>query len=569
MSARRLATRLAAVLAASLVLALSACATIPRSGAVVRGGSVAAQDNGFDQIDYHPNPPSDGESQQDILNGFIDAAVSPAGGYQVARAFLSDSFRGEWDPDASVTVDDAAQRTAPVPSGASELSMSVTPVAFIDGAGDYRTAGSQAPVTLGYSFVKQHGQWRISKAPNGIVIDAALFRNVFSSHALYFYSPDFRYLVPDLRWFPSSSASLATRIVKALLAGPSPWLQDAVATAFPKGTQLAAGSVVVQTGTAQVALNSVAAGADQTTTVRMNQQLGESLTDAASQVSLSIGGVQQDVSTVTQAERDPSVSANPLVLQNGKFGFLASSAFVAFNGIGPAIAALHASAATVTADGRTAAVLAGDAVYAVTASQSAPVRIDARPDLLPPAVDNSDIVWSATTDPRTPFDVAAADGATAQIKASWPDARSLVSFSVSRDGTRLAALVRTEDGRAHLMVAGIVRDARGHPTRIGAPVDIGELALSKGYALTWTDELTVAVLGASPQGGTAIISQALGDAAAAPQPGPDGGVGITGGNPAAQLWVRTAQGALETTAGTSWQQVAKGVDILAVQQGRN
>jgi len=566
---RRLISALAAVLAASALIALAGCATIPRSGDVVRGGSVSAQDNGFDQLDFHPNPPAKGESQQDILNGFIDAAVSPDGGYQIARAFLSDSFQSQWNPDYSVTVTGPGARAEPTPLTSTQLQLEVSPVAFIDQAGDYRTAGSPAPVPLKYDFVKQNGQWRISKAPDGIVIDASLFPNVFSSHSLYFYSPDYRYLVPDLRWFPSSPAALATRIVKALLAGPSPWLQDAVATAFPKGTQLAAGSVVVENSSAQVALSSVAAGSDTATTARMSQQLGESLADAASQVSLSIGGVQQDVSSVTTAQRDPSVSANPLVLQNGKFGFLSSESLIAFNGIGADIADLHASAATVAADGLTGAALAGGAVYAVANSLAAPVRIDTRPGVIAPAVDNREIVWSAVGDPKEPFDVAASDGVTAQLKANWPDAHTLIAFAISRDSTRMAALVRTADGRVHLMVAGIVRDGNGRPTRIGEPLDTGEVGLSDGFALAWTDELSIAVLGASPQGGTGIVTQVLGGAAASPQPGPEGGVSIAGGNPAAQLWVRTSKGALETPAGNGWQQVATGVGVLATQQGRN
>ncbi|MFC4245241.1 GerMN domain-containing protein [Gryllotalpicola reticulitermitis] len=563
---------LAVIVAVLVASVLAACATIPRSGPVVPGGSVEGQDSAFGQIDFHPNAPSTGETQAEILSGFIEAAVSPENGYQIAREFLTTSFAGEWNPDASATVDDQAKRGEPKTVPGSELSLDISPVAFVDQSGDYRTAASSTPVTLDYSFVKQHGQWRISKAPDGIVINSSQFQSVFSAHALYFYSPDYKYLVPDLRWFPSSRAAIATRIVKALLAGPSPWLQGSVVTAFPKGAQLAGGSVVVTSGAAQVALSSVAGGADDTTINRMDEQLTQSLTTAQSisSVGLSIGGVSpQSVTGVSGAQLNPAVSPNALVYQGGKFGFLSGKSLGNLSGLGAGVAALHPTAATVTADASTAAVLAKGAVYAVSDAVEEPVRIDHRANLIAPSIDNRGTIWSATSDPAADFAVSAGDGATATIKASWPDARTLVAFAVSRDGTRLAALVRTMNGQAHLMVAGIVRDSNGHPTRLGEAVDFGDLGLGTGIALAWSDDLDVSVLGTSPQGGTAIVTQQLGGTLSSPMTGPAGAVAIAGGNPSTQPWVLTSSGELQTPAGNGWQEAASGVGMLAVQQGRD
>jgi len=556
------------LVAAALASVLAACATIPRSGPVTRGGAVSGQDSGFGQVDYHPLGPGDGETQEQILNGFIQAAVSPETSYQVAREFLSDSFRGQWNPDQSVTIDRAALRTEPERTNSTELQLDITPTAYIDQSGNYQAAGSQAPVPLKYGFVKQHGQWRISQAPDGIVIDVAQFQNVFSPHPLYFYSPDFHYLVPDLRWFPSSRSTIATRIAKALLAGPSDWLEDAVVTAFPKGTQLSSGSVVVAGGVAQVALNSVAAGADEPTVNRMDEQLTESLGAAASSIALTIGGVSENVSGSTDAVRDPTVSSSPLVLRSGKLGFLAGKTVVALGGVGDKLAALRPTAATVTADGSAAAALADGAAYAVSDALADPVRIDQRAGLVAPSIDNRGIVWSATSDAAAEFAVSAGDGVTAALKAGWPDARQLIAFAVSRDGTRIAALIGTTDGQSHLMVAGIARDSTGHPTRITEPIDLGGLGLSSGISLAWSDELSVAVLGVSPQGGTAIVTQQLGGLLSDPTAGPGDGVVLAAGNPSSQLWVLGSGGDLETPAGNGWQTAATDVDLLATQQGR-
>ncbi|HEY0247567.1 MAG TPA: GerMN domain-containing protein [Gryllotalpicola sp.] len=565
---RRIVAVVAAVLAASV---LAGCATIPRTGPVTRGGPISAQDDSFGQIDYHPSGPVAGEAQDQVLRGFIDAAVSPENGYQIAREFLADSFKSQWNPDASVTVDQEAQRDDPSRVNSTQLALDVTPVAFVDQAGNYSAANSQAPVPLGYSFVKQGGQWRISKAPDGIVMDAARFPSVFSPHALYFYSPDFHYLVPDERWFPSSRTSIATRIVKALLDGPSAWLQDAVATAFPKGTQLTSGSVVVQNGAAQVALNSVAGGADQSTLDRMGEQLSESLTTTASvsTIALTIGGVVQDASGTSGAQHDPTVNASPIVYQDGKFGYLTGKDVVDLDGIGAKVAALHPRAVTVSSGASAAAVLTSGGVYAVADSADDPVRVDKRAGLLAPSIDSRGIVWSAVSAAGQPFAVSAADGTTTTLTAAWPDARALVAFAISRDGSRLAALVRTTDGQSHLMVAGIVRDADGHASRIGEPLDLGNLGLSEGLALAWTDELSIAVLGTSPQGGTEIVTQELGGTVTT-TPGPPNGVAIAGGNPSSQDWVLDSGGTLSfaTPAGNAWQTALTGVGLLATQQGR-
>lgn len=567
MKLRRLIALVVAVLVASV---LAACATIPRSGPVTAGGSISGQDSAFGQIDFQPQPPSAGETQSEVLSGFIEAAVSPENGYQIAREYLTDSFATQWNPDASATVDDQARRGSPTAVSSSVLRLAVSPVAYVDQTGEYRTAASSTPVTLDYSFVQQHGQWRIAKAPDGIVINSSQFSSVFSAHALYFYSPDYKYLVPDLRWFPSSRAAIATRIVKALLAGPSPWLQGAVVTAFPRGAQLTGGSVVVTGGSAQVALSAVAAGADDSTLNRMDEQLTQSLSTAASSVSLSIGGVSpQNLTGVSGAQQNPAVDASPLVYQGGKFGLLSGRSATDLDGLGAGIAALHPTAATVTADGSTAAVLAGGAVYAVSDAVTNPVRIDSRPGLLAPSIDNRGIIWSATSDPTAPFAVSAGDGSTATIKANWPAARAVVAFAVSRDGSRIAALIETTTGRLHLMIAGVVRDSAGHPTQVTEPVDLGDLGLASGRGLAWDDDLDVSVLGTDAQGAAVIATQQLGGTLSAPLLAPSGSVAIAGGNPSTQPWVLTSSGSLETPAGNGWQAAASGVRMLGVQQGRD
>lgn len=228
---------------ALLALSLVGCAAIPRDGEVGVGRpDTVPQDL---QYDFLPSGPAEGASQLDILTGFIEAASSPQNNYKIAREFLSTG--ADWKPTEHVSVDEG-QRSSTAQS-ASTLSLTIVPVAEVDATGVYTEVASTAALTLGYSFVQENGQWRISAPPSGVVIDRTTFEQVFSTHVLYFYDPSYRYLVPDLRWFASrADSSTSTIIVTELLRGPNPWLRQsaAVVSAFPSGTALAAETVPVE-----------------------------------------------------------------------------------------------------------------------------------------------------------------------------------------------------------------------------------------------------------------------------------------------------------------------------------
>ena len=67
--------------------------------------------------------------------------------------------------------------------------------------------------------------------------------------------------MPDLRWFAGSRAGLATAMVRALLAGPAPYLRGAVTSGAPGMTTLGVDAVPTSGGTAQIDLSSSALAA--------------------------------------------------------------------------------------------------------------------------------------------------------------------------------------------------------------------------------------------------------------------------------------------------------------------
>jgi hypothetical protein len=560
---------------AAVALLLSGCASIPDSGQVRQGAPITKANEPLD-LDFNPLPPTKGATQDDILHGFIDAASSPKKGYAIARQFLAPPLASRWNPDASVTVDQGSGR------GFGQVAtttwqLSVVPVAAVDASGGYRQLNAAAPVTLKFQFVKVKGEWRISAAPDGVVIDASTFSAVFSPRTLYYYSPGFTYLVPDQRWFPTRVTTAATRAVKALLAGPSPWLaQGAVVSAFPPGTQLTVDAVTTTSGgQAQVDLSSEATQADPLRLERMKLQLQQSLGTLAQSVQISIDGATQTIGDLTGASApivDPAVGSQPLVYRDGPFGFLTGSSgstLANIAGISDKIASLQppaVTAATLTADHSAAAVLTPTGVYSVRATVAAPVLVDNRPGLIAPAIDNSGFIWSVPAGTPNAVRVTGADGRQAVVKTSWTSATQIVSLAVSRDGTRLIAVLRTGND-VSFVAAGIIRGDNGIPTMLGEPLTLSVDPMSTPVSAAWIDELDVVVLGTAANGETTVGQQQLGGQFTATS-GPTNGVNIVGAAGASRYLVWSSDGTIQAPAGTGWQVKADKVGALGTQMGQ-
>ncbi|TFD74095.1 hypothetical protein E3T54_14945 [Cryobacterium sp. Sr8] len=550
-----------AVLAAAAVL-LTGCSGIPRDGAVEAGQSALPDDNPAPV--FLPSKPLKDGSTDAILRGFIEAASSPEGNYAIAREFLTPDYSSTWEPDAGVTVDDGSGRSTTVVDETT-MQFSVTPVAEVDARGQYSTVDSSSPVPLRYEFARVGGQWRISEAPDGTVIDRNTFREVFSAQALYFFDPSFRYLVPDLRWFPRG-ASAPTKIVKGVLAGPSPWLSGAVATAFPEGTKLTADAVRVVARDAKVDLNSEALNADRVSLQRMEAQLSRSLPPGLT-ATITINQNSQDIGEMgaNAPIANPRVDARTLLLRDGKFGFLAASgaALTPIAGISEPVAALKPRAVTLSPGQAMAAVLTDAGVYGVRVGDD-PVRLDPRSGLIAPSIDSDGYVWSVPSARPGELFVYTLAGKAIAVPAPWQEASSIVSLDVSRDGTRLLALLRSGTDSL-FVVAAIKRDNNAVPVGLGEPV-----VLSSGAGLpldaTWIDELTVGSLIRLPSGEERIVAQQIGGGTTVLESAP-GSVSIAGSHTLRELRALSASGALQVQRGVGWQERIDEVVLIATQQG--
>lgn len=560
MRSARLGKRLAAVLALSLAALLSGCAGIPQSGAPQIGKVVPA--DGDPEVEFLAVGPEKDATQEQIVRGFIDAASSPRDDYATAREYLSPSIRSEWNPDASVLVDLANQRVfAPV----DELNMLVTlePVASVDEAGEFTEFTDPETTSSVYSLVQIDGQWRINSAPDGVVLDEQKFSEVFNPYSLSFFDPTWTHLVPDLRWFPSR-ASTGTQIVAALLAGPSEWLNGAVSSAFPEGIKLTSNAVPVVNDVAQVDFTSEAFDADEVTLQRMQAQLSASLSGVSSitSVSIAVDGNVQNIPALTLA--GTRVDPRALALTEDGFGFLGGGTVERIPGLSPQIEALGATAAVVNQNYSLAAVLAADGVYAVRQSQETGLRVDARPGLIAPSLDRFGFLWTVPENDPGALLAVRADGSQSSIASSWPDASSIQSIQVSRDGTRVLALVHTV-GLPRLLVAGITRAADGTPVSLGEPLGFA-VGAGVGLSATWVDDVTVASLVGASDGRGEVVTQVIGGESGALAT-VDDAVQIVGGNTARQLRALSSTGSVQVLRTSVWQTTSKGVFFLATQLG--
>lgn len=477
--------RAIAVLLGVAVL-LGGCVGIPTSGGVVTGPEIDDQ-LPPDIIVVTPSGPTPGADPETILEDFMLAQRGPQGQYAVAREFLTAEMADTWDPEESATVRSGIAAVTPG-VGTDSLRYTVTARAVVDADGRYREVEPTSQ-TLEFAFEQEDGEWRISQAPNGIVLSQASFNLVFAERALYFFDPSYGYLVPDVRWFPNRT-TIPTRVASALLTGPASWLQQGVLlTAFPIATTVE--SVEIAAGTATVELSQEALAASQQDRDRMRQQLAASLD--VSTVVMRVGGLQLQTPTVgSGAVKNPRVEDAVLVGTGTAFGFDTLEGISSIDGLSDQVVAAGATAATLTSDKQSAAILTpGGVAFARSTGDSVPV-LDTRSGLIAPSVDPFRYVWSAQSGSATSITTFEVDGTEHPVQSALPADAQVVSLDVSRDGTRLLVYAITPVG-PKLWVLGIIRQQGYVPTALGEPVEL-PVPSSRPIDATWVDDRTVAAV---------------------------------------------------------------------------
>lgn len=229
----------AAVLAVLMVWGAAACSVIPVGGRSPADGNVRKGNPlGDPYARVIAVPPNPGWSAEEVVTGFRAAMASVDDpGRAVARQYLTDDFAGKWDPRSGVTVYKQGEPLAvQIGDRESRVTLRGTITALIDKDGRYRPSGG--PLNEPFTLVKGPKGWRISAAPQGLLLSEADAERAYLKVDLYFLDSEWRSLVVDQVRVPIDPASnFAKTTVERLLKGPSSSLDGAVRSAFD-GTDL-------------------------------------------------------------------------------------------------------------------------------------------------------------------------------------------------------------------------------------------------------------------------------------------------------------------------------------------
>ncbi len=570
MRASRLRRTLRAVTMMVAALSLTACVGLPVQGEVEVGLRVdeAPRLPEFFQV---ASGPVAGAGPEEIVRGFLEAAITPADSWKIARQFLTPELADTWKPSASVTVDaSVASRTITASTEAedaveSDVLVQLAQVANVDESGGYAETTGAAEIPFRLERTRD-GEWRIAETPDGVVLDETTFSQVFDKYAVQYFDPSWTRLVPDIRWYPRR-ATIATTIAQAVVDGePSSWLVPAVRSAFPADVALARDAVPIDGAqVADVALNRAALALDQPTLARMRTQLEASLVGAGigvSEVSFSVDGRRLEAATVRLNE--PVAEPGTLVLTADAFGTIVGDEVTPVAGVSEEILSITQPIAAIDLavdDSHAAVRLASGQVFRV--GDGRVDQLDARPGLVDPSIDPYGFIWSVPSGEPQALQASTADATPHQVAEAWPGASMITQLRVSADGARVAAVV-TVGGQRWVVVSSVIRGDAGVPIELGPMKQLTRLTDSSD-GLVWMGLDRVGIL-TGPADPT-VITQTIGGTGTSAA-APSDAVALAGARSALGVRVLGAGGVVFVRSGSAWQESASGVLVLATRAGQ-
>jgi len=469
-------------LALILVVLLTGCAQLPNSGPVA-SGPVVEVGAGEDFAFYSPSGPDLDASQAEIVSGFINAHIGPQNDYAIAREFLTEDFAATWNPQQEVLIRSSSPTYEQL--GSNRQLVTVRTISTVDEFGQYRPLQEVEQRSLFFNLVREQGQWRIDSAPNLTVVSSPVFAVVYQSYPIYFFDRGYRYLVPDVRWFPVRSSS-PTRMVRALLEGPSEWLSGAVRSAIPEQTSLTIDSVPINDAKAEVDLSSEALNADASMRSLMKAQIDRTLTSlpTVSEVEILVDRNPQEIEAITPAQLSSSPAA-PVMLSESSVYRVNGSTAIPVAGSSTHVIRLQPNAIALSEADQTLALVNDQGLYLASLNSSENQLIDPREGVLKPHFDADGFLWSVAAEGGVNV---YKDGQLSTLVESESPTR--IDFALSPEGARLVEIV-LEDETPKLQVRGVIRDSDGQPRALTDPISVRS---ARPQLVSWLGENQVALV---------------------------------------------------------------------------
>lgn len=510
---RRTPLVLAAVL---LVAAVSGCVRLPDSGPVVesRSDGDVSSDTG---VSFDPRPPQQGATRVEIVRQFLIAMQAVPISTKVARKFLTADAAASWDPRQQTVTYDVSPTPREISGG---IAITLGAAEHLDSRGAWRGDLPRAQREVTFPMTLEDGEWRIDGLPDALIVPRDWFQQYYRQVSLYFFDPTASILVPEPVFVPRGD-QLASALTQALLLGPSPGLERVAQSFIPPGLEVAVGVTVSTDGVADILLSGDVGPLSADTTQRMLAQLAWTLRQepAVESIRLSVNGdpvpLPGGVSSYRVdggAQFDPAgFQASPLLYGLRRGGVVSGTSTdlapvdgpLGARGLGLRSIGVSLDASTVAGIGAggTAVLVGGLGVGVDTQVQT---LVSGGQDFLKPAWDFSGRMWLVDRTGRGAR-VSYVQGTTVRpLRVPGLSGRQVRMFLVSRDGSRLVAVVRRPAGDT-LVVSRIQHGGTGRvlgatrATRIGSE----EVALPI-RAIAWRTPTSVAVL--SPPVTTSLAS---------------------------------------------------------------
>ena len=496
------------VLVPVLVLVLTAgCAGLPDEGSVEVGEGPPPTSPAA-PFDFNPPEPESGDSQEQIVAGFLRALQQTPVGTRVATEFLTSAAAGDWHPDRRTLVYESLRLRQSAPGVVVELDDAFT----LDDTGRWSgPAGRNGETDVGIGLAREDGEWRIAELPDAMIIPQSHFTARYRAYSLYFFDPSGSVLVPEPVYLPWG-VQAPTLLVSGLLAGPRRADRAVERSFFPRSTRLGVSVPVSEDGIAQVPLSAEVADLDEEELELVLAQLAWTLRQVSevASVELVVDGTPLELPGGSSAadvggwgEYAPALAAASTDL----FGLRGGRVVQEVGNEEIVAASLSGSgdprprSLGVDMPGQRFAVVSRDGRQVVVVGRSgvddAPATVVyAGADVLRPMWDRTDRLWLVDRAPAgTVVLVGGGVSAPRRMRAPGLGRGRAVAATLSRDGTRLVVAMAGPDGRSRLMLLRVVRTGNGTPVRLGSArlVTAGQ-PLSGVRGLAWRDPSTIAVL---------------------------------------------------------------------------
>jgi hypothetical protein len=441
--------------------------------------------------------------------GFLDAmTATPAVRTSVAREFLAKDARDSWQPSGTVIYDAYLP-----PRGSNEVEVELEGADATDARGAWLGPVPDSQTTVTFPMTLENGEWRISQPPPNLMVPAQWYEQRFRQVSLYFFDPSSSILIPEPIFVPRGQ-QFASTLVNALLQGPSTELAAMEQSYLPADLRSLVSVPVSPSGVAQIDLtsdtNQSPMPSPEQTELLVSQlawTLQQDPTISKFRVTIDDRPVQLPGETEFSVDHGHQYAPYVAGSSTQLFGLLAGLMVGGSPQNLPVVAGpfgqtdydLRTVSADLRADQAAAVSSGGDTLWLgpVKDTGAQPQRLlTGGEDLLAPGWDFRDRLWEVDRRSTGAVVYYLRKDRMVQLDVPGISGTDVKNFLVSRDGSRLVAVVRQGPEQDSLVVSRIVTTGDGRVKQAMPANNISDPANTGGQVrdIAWRSPTSLAVL---------------------------------------------------------------------------